>query len=106
MLTILKKQTYTFFNKGAMLDFNSSLERYNSNDYRTPFIFILILRTGEQNEMSKARRLLVIQREGKPRRDLRSIFIKINITSLLVVIFTSGFHQMKGKIAGTSYMSI
>ena len=42
-----------------MLDFNSSLERYNSNGYRTPFIFILgsILRTGEQNEMSKARRL-------------------------------------------------
>ena len=46
---------------GAMLDFNSSLERYNSNGYRTPFIFILllgsILRTGEQNEMFKARRL-------------------------------------------------
>ena len=42
-----------------MLDFNTSLERYNSNGYRTPFIFILgsIIRTGEQNEMSKARRL-------------------------------------------------
>ena len=24
-----------------MLDFNTSLERYNSNGYRTPFIFIL-----------------------------------------------------------------
>ena len=71
-----------------MLDFNSSLERYNSNGYRTPFIFILgsTLRTGEQNEMSKARRLFG--------------------NSLLVVIFTSGFHQMKGKIAGTIYISI
>ena len=53
MIQILKYWT------GAMLDFNSSLERYNSNGYRIPFIFILgsILRTGEQNEMSKARRL-------------------------------------------------
>ena len=39
-----------------MLDFNSSLERYNGNGYRTPFSLILgsILSTGEQNEMSKA----------------------------------------------------
>ena len=72
----LKETMIQILNKGAMLDFNSSLERYNSNDYRTPFIFILILRTVEQNEMSKARRLLVIQREGKPRRDLRSILLK------------------------------
>ena len=49
---------------------------------------------------------LVVEKDGKPRRDLRSIYIKINITSLLVVIFTSGFHQMKGKTAGTIYMSI
>ena len=50
-----------------MLDFNTSLERYNSNGYRTPFIFILgsILRTGEQNEMSKARRLFGNRIDGR-----------------------------------------
>ena len=53
-----------------MLDFNTSLVRYNSNGYRTLFILGSILRTGEQNEMSKARRYFVIEKEGEPRRDL------------------------------------
>ena len=85
-----------------MLDFNSSLERYNSNGYRTPFIFILwsILRTGDQNEMSKARCLFGNRKRWKTTQRFTKYFIKINITSLLVVIFTSGFHQMKGKITG------
>ena len=85
-----------------MLDFKSSLERYNSNGYRTPFIFILgsILRTGEQNEMSKARRFFGNRKRRKTTQRFTKYFIKINITSLLVVIFSSGFHQMKGKIAG------
>ena len=61
-----------------MLDFNSSLERYNSNGYETPFIFILgsTLRTGEQNEILKQGVYLVIEIEGKPHRDLQSILLK------------------------------
>ena len=70
-----------------MLDFNSSLERYNSNGYRTPFIFILgsILRTGEQNEMSKARRLFGNRKKRKTQQRFTKYFIKINITSLLLI---------------------
>ena len=85
-----------------MLDFKSSLERYNSNGYGTPFIFILgsILRTGEQNEMSKARRFFGNRKRRKTTQRFTKYLIKINISSLLVVIFSSGFHQMKGKIAG------
>ena len=57
-----------------MLDFNTSLERYNSNGYRTLFIFILgsILRTGEQNEMSKANNV--------------HTFLKIILLSLLMLV--------------------
>ena len=42
-----------------MLGFSSSLKMSNGHGYRTPFIFLLvsILRTGEQNKMSKASRL-------------------------------------------------
>ena len=58
------------------------------------------LRTGEQNEMSKARRLFGNRMRRKSTQRLTMLFIKINITTLLVVIFTSGFHQMKGKIVG------
>ena len=59
-----------------MLDFNSSLERYNSNGYRTPFIFILesILRTGEQNEMSKARRLFGNRKRTKNHAEIYEVF--------------------------------
>ena len=93
-----------------MFDFNSSLEsqeRYNSysNGYRTHF-HSMVNRTGEQNEMSKARRLFRNRKRRKTTQRFTKYFIKINIASLLVVIFTSGFHQIKGKIADTIYMSI
>ena len=60
-----------------MLDFNSSLERYNSNGCRTPFIFILgsILRTVEQNEMSKARRLFGNRKRRKTTQGFAKYFI-------------------------------
>ena len=60
-----------------MLDFNTSLERYNSNGYRTLFIFILgsILRTGEQNEMSKARRLCGNRKRRKTTQRFMKYFI-------------------------------
>ena len=58
-----------------MLDFNSSLERYNTNGYRTPFIFGSILRTGEQNEMSKARRLFGNRKRRKTTQRFTKYFI-------------------------------
>ena len=60
-----------------MLDFNTSLERYNSNGYTTLFIFILgsILRTGEQNEMSKARRLFGNRKRRKTTQRFMKYFI-------------------------------
>ena len=69
-------------------------------EYLSFFILGSILKTGEQNGMSKARRLFGIRKRRKMKQRLTMLFIKINITTLLVVIFTSGFHQMKGKIVG------
>ena len=50
---------------------------YNySNGYRTPFIFILgsILRTGEQNEMSKARRLFGNRKKKENHTEIYKVF--------------------------------
>ena len=58
-----------------MLDFNTSLERYNSNGYRTLFILGSILRTGEQNEMSKARRLFGNRKKRKTTQRFMKYFI-------------------------------
>ena len=58
-----------------MLDFNTSLERYNSNGYRTFFILGSILRTGEQNEMSKARRLFGNRKRRKTTQRFMKYFI-------------------------------
>ena len=59
-----------------MLDLNTSLERL-INGYRTPYIFILgsILRTGEQNEMSKARRLFGNRKRRKTTQRFMKYFI-------------------------------
>ena len=51
--------------------------------------------------MSKARRLFDNRKRRKITQRFTMLLItKINITTLLVVIFTSGFHQMERKIVG------
>ena len=49
--------------------------------------------------MSEERRLFGNKKEKEKYADIYKAFYWNNIT-FLVVIFTSGFHQMKGKIAG------
>ena len=91
-----------------MLDFNSSLERYNSNGYRTPFIFILgsILGTGEQNEMSKARRLFGNRKRRKTMQRFTKFFYlnQHNFSSSCHIY--KWFSPNERKIAGTIYISI
>ena len=60
-----------------MLGFSSSLERSNSHGYRTPIISLLgsILMTGEQNKMSKTRRLFG-NRKRKKSTQRFTIFFK------------------------------